>query len=258
MFEKIKNLKIKICKSNLKKDFFLIDIKDSKKLKQLLQYNKIPFYQKMGFIILSKIYLLELLKFHFYIENIGKDFNHELEYKTIDTIFKLNRININLEDDYICLNSIKFKNDFNFSLNLLIKKIMGIEKNIIIDFKYKDALTIVFNDSYNRLIDEFVIEDDNAIIKVFSIFKFNEVKISKIIKNRIFDQIESDLLDGYSINIKDFEFNILRYSPTSDELCIQLENIHSGKKIIIYPITFDPNTGLLTKVGQDLSQLRLI
>lgn len=258
MLEKIKELKIKICKRNLKKDFFIIDINDNKKLKELLKYNKIPFFQKMGFIVLSKIYLLECLKFHFYIENIGEDFNKELEFKIINIIFKLNKQNIILEQDYICLNSINFKCNFNFSLNLLIKKIIDIDKNIIIDFKYKDALTIVFNDSYNRLIDEFVIEDDDMIQKGFSIFNFDEVKISKIIKNRIFDQIESDLLDGYSINIKDFEFNILRYSPTSDELCGQLENIHSGKKIIIYPISFDPNTGLLTKVGQDMNQLRLI
>lgn len=258
MLEKIRKLKIKICKNKLKKDFFIIDVQDSKKLRELLLYNKIPFSQKMGFIILSKIYFLECLKFYFYIENIGKDFNKEIEYNVINTIFKLNKIKINLEENYICLDYLKLKNNFDFSLSVLIKKILEVQNNIIIDFKYEDTLTIIFNDSYNRLIDSFPIEDDASIQKVFSIFNFNEIKIAKVIQDRIFAQIENDVLDGYSINIKEFNFSILRYSPTSEELCAQLENIHSGKKIIIYPISFDSNTGLLTKVGQDLNQLRLI
>lgn len=266
----IQKFKIKTIKNNVNPDEFIWIINSFKKQKSIISFlkkNKIPYINKMGYLILSKIYLDLIEKINFLINtNIKFDL---VESKTIDTFY-----------DYLIKQEGFYKTHPNFMNNLTIliyekDKIFYFDANLIeeinnfyknsteqrIDLDInKEELTITFKDSYNRIIEVFntPIENPSSINKIFKVYNFEKIKIAKIIKERIIDSVISHYLEGFSINLKEYEIDIVQYSKENDDLCVQLLNTKSGKSIIIYPIVFDLNTGMISEAGQGIGQLRLI
>lgn len=262
MHEKIKNFKIKLINKNIDKDYLIWDV-DKKNKKQIIKYlkdKKVPFLQKMGFIVISKIYLNVCKTSFFYVnQNINTDDYNSSSLEKVVAAF--DQLTVNIEDNVLC---IEFKNNnkkLNISVVYLLNKIEDFYNkkigNIDLDIK-NNKLTILFLDDYNREIESYEVSTEDELNKIFSLFYFEEVKLSKLINKRIIEQVKSHYLDGFSINLEDYSIEIRKYSPHSDELCVLLQNQSSGKNIIIYPITFDNNTGLLLRAGDDIGQLRLI
>lgn len=266
----IQKFKIKTIKNNVNPDEFIWItnvFKNQKNIITFLKKNKIPYINKMGYFVFSKIYLDLIEKINFLINtNIKFDL---VESKTVDTLY-----------DYLIKQEEFYKTHPNFIYNLtiltyekehkfcfnpnLIEEINNFYKNnaeqkIELDSS-KEELTITFKDSYNRIIEIFniPIENPSSITKIFKVYNFEKIKIAKIIKERVIDSVITHYLEGFSINLKEYEIDIVQYSRENDDLCVQLLNTKSGKSIIIYPIVFDLNTGMISEAGQGIGQLRLI
>lgn len=265
----IQLLKIKLIRNHVNNDEFVWVISNARNKKHiinLMKKLKIDYFNKIGNLIISKLYLDLIEKINFLL-NSDIDFNL-IEAESIETLYNY-AIAMEPYNKVEMINAYHFK-VLSYSKSKKIHIDKELEKQInlfyinnkdkLIDLlPQKEQLTIIFKDCYNQTIEEHnaSVHSASSISRVFKIYNYEKVKIAKIIKERVIKNVISYYLEGFSIDFSKYETDIISYSPNSNDLCIQLLNLDSGKSIIIYPIVFDIHTGAISEVGSGIGQLRL-
>jgi len=269
---KIKNIKIRYIANSIDKDdfiWFLDGFRNKNNAIAILKKLNIKHNVKVGVLIVSKLYI-DLVKKIDHLINLNIQIEN-CEIKSIETIYDFVVNNhfpfessINIHGDLTFILSNVDNNQKVIISKEIISKINGFyivnpTQKINIS-RINNQLTFTFNDSYNREIQqsEASIDDIEGIIKIFNIYSHEKIKIAKQIKINVINNLILNYLNGFSIDFEDYESDIIQYSPDSDEICIQFTNTKSGKNIIIYPIVFDPETGLIIEAGKGMGQIRLI